>query len=173
MQKSFFLLVFVLVLLGFLASTSINMYNDMEQLKEDNQKLSSDLTQLRANYETISQERDRLKSNNTDLNNKFEALQTAYNAENQARLKAEADTEIYKGMMVNMMNNVPATSTLTCKSAEGQATSPENIFLSGIVPVGAGYLVLFAAVILFVAGKYHTRKNRKPENHLVYPYGFR
>jgi|GEM_PF-4934928 len=168
MQKAFYLLVFMPVLLGILIATSIYMFNDMEQLKVDNQRLSSDLAQLRGNYEAIAQERDGLKANYAELSNKFETLQTAYVAENQARLKAEADAAIYKGMMVNMMEAAPATSPLAYKPAEKQTTNPEKIFLSGIVPVGTGSLAFLGMVSVFMVVKHHIQKNKKSGRHLVY-----
>jgi len=161
MSKAFFILVFALVLLGFLISTTINMYNDMEQLKADNRKMLDEVTQLRSDYLVTAQERDTLKAEKAESNTKLIELQHAYTNEVQARLKAESDTAIYKGMMVDMINNAAATPKLSCTPPEEQATNPENLILSGIVPVGAGSLVILAMASLVVIIINHHRKHKK------------
>jgi len=48
MSRVILILIVALVLLGFLSAVTMNMRADMERLRAENQKLSSDLNQLRA-----------------------------------------------------------------------------------------------------------------------------
>lgn len=160
MSKAFFMSMFVLVLLGFLISTTINMYNEMVQIEAEYSKVTNELSQLRSNHETTLGERDALKAENTELETQLNQIQQAYTSEKQARLKAEADTAIYKGMLVDMMSKTPTseTSPISCTSTEVQAINSEEILHAGIIPVGAGsiagLLVSFAVSIMINSRRY-------------------
>lgn len=164
MQKAFFLLVTALVLLGFLISTTFNIYDEMTQLKTNNQKISIELTQLRADYETTTQERDKLKIENTALKAKLDELQQVYISENQARLKAEADTAIYKGMMVDMMSNIPTTASSSSSLTDEQVTTSKNITSSVMAPVGVSSLATLILTSFAVSVINQYRKHKKSAN---------
>jgi regulator of replication initiation timing len=154
-------LMLALVVLGFLASTTMNMYGDMKRLEAENQKLSHELGQLRSQYETIIPERDALLADNANLKSQFNAIQTAYLAENQARLKAESDVETYKGMVLNMANDGQAVSPAACAAVGPQVMNPEALVLSTIAPVGVSSLITLAVVGLIVAIINYSRKQKK------------
>lgn len=154
-------LMLALVALGFLASTTMNMYGDVKQLEAENQKLSHELGQLRAQKEAIVQERDALLTENANLEDQLNAMQTAYQAENQARLKAESDVETYKGMLLDTANNVQTVSPSACAPADQQTTMPEALLLSTIAPVGASSLITLAVVGLVVTMINYSRKQKK------------
>jgi regulator of replication initiation timing len=153
-------LMWALVALGFLASTTLSMYSDMKKLEAENQKLSHALSQLRSNNETILQESDTLRAENENLKYQFNAMQTAYLTENQARLKAEADLETYKGMVLHTNNNVQTGSPIACVPAERHTVKPEELLFSNIAPVGTSSLATLAMVGLIN----YSRKQRKLRN---------
>jgi regulator of replication initiation timing len=154
-------LMVALVALGFLASTTINLFSDMKQLEAENQKLSYELSQLHSQHEAIIQERDALLAENANLKDQFNAIQTAYLTENQARLQAEADVETYKGMILNMSNDVQTESLSTCVPVPHQARKPEELLLSGIVPIGASSLITLVGIGLIAAMINYFRKQKK------------
>ena len=161
MAKVILIVVLIPVLLGFLLSNTINMHGDMEQLKVENQTLSQELGQLRSQYQMLVQERDALLAENANLTYQFNTIHTAYLAENQARLQAEAYLETYKGMVVNMSSNVQTVSPLACVPAGQQARKTDELFLSTIAPVGASSLVTLAIVSIVVAMINDSRKQKK------------
>jgi regulator of replication initiation timing len=161
MSKALSMFILTLVLLGFLISTTVNMFGDMQQLTTENQKLSSEVTQLHANYETLVQERDTLKAENTELRTKLDAVQKVYVIENQARIKAESDVATYKKMMTNMVNNVQTLSPSICTQTEQQASYFGKVLSSDIVPLGAGSLVTLSIAILIVIRINHHRRHKK------------
>ena len=164
MSKAFFMLMFALVLLGFLMSTTMNMSSEIEQLKADNQKLAFELNQLRSGYEALAQENDALKVQNANLNSKFEALQTAYVTENQARLKAELELANYRSMVANMANNVQTTAPSICPPAPQQITNSDKLLSSELVPAGAASLVgLAMASLILILNNLH-RKQKKSKS---------
>lgn len=146
--KVIFSLMLPLVLLGFLSSTTMNMYGNMEQLKDENQKLSHELSQLRSNYQAVAQERDALRAEHENLKYQFNSIQTAYLTENQARLKAESDAATYKDMVFNLANHVQTGFPAACVPEEQQAIQPKpgEILLSNIAPLGAGSLIMLVVI---------------------------
>jgi hypothetical protein len=164
MAKVILILVMIPVLLGFLLSNTINMHGDLQQLKDENQRLSQELSQLHSYYGAIVQEHDALLTENANLNYQFNAIQTAYLTENQARLKAESELETYKGMVLNLPDNVQNISPLACGPGGQPARMPEELVLSTIAPVGAGSLVTLGIVCLVMAMIKHSRKQRKLRN---------
>lgn len=164
MAKVILILVLIPVLLGFLLSNTINMQGDMQQLKDENQKLSYELSQLRSQYQTLVQERNAVLAENGNLNYQFNAIQTAYLVENQARLKAEAEVETYKGMILNMSSNVQTVSHSACVPNGQQAIQTEELFLSTIAPAGASSFVTLAIVGLVVTMINHLRRQKKLRN---------
>ena len=161
MTKVISFLMLALVLLGFLGAITIIMHGDMEQLKVENQKLSRELSQLRSNYQTIVRERDEARTENASLNAQFNTLQTAYLAENQARLKAESDVATYKSMVINMAKNVQTVPSAACLPAEQQAVKPEELLLSNIAPISASSLITLAVAIVVVSMINHSRRQKK------------
>ena len=164
MVKVILILMLPLVFLGFLMSNTIDMHGEMQQLKVENQQLSHELSQWRSHYETMVQERDALLAENANLKYQFNAIQTAYLTENEARLKAESELETYKSMVLNLTNNTGAVSPAACVPVEGQAMQPEKLLLSAIVPVGASSLITLAVVGLVVAMINYSRKQKKLRN---------
>ncbi len=153
MLRATFILMFALVLLGFLISNSINMYNDLEALKAESQNTSRELEQLQSDYKALSEERDALNGKITNLNNKLSEVERAYAVEHQARLKAEGDSAIYKGMMSNMMGSNPSYSLKTCIPKEEQASAQNNQLLSGMLPVGASSIIGLLVVSLLLISR--------------------
>lgn len=164
MSQAISRLMWALVALGFLASTTMNMYGKMKKLEVENQKLAHELNQLRAQYETIVQERDALLAENANLKYQFNTIQTAYLTENQARLKAESDLETYKGMVLNMNNDVQTVFAATCTPTEKQAAKPEELLLSNIAPVGVSSLGVLTIAGLVVALIDYCQKHRRSRN---------
>lgn len=164
MAKVILILVLIPVLLGFLLSNTINMYGDMQQLKGENQKLSDELSQLRSHYQTLVQERDAVLAENGNLNYQVNAIQSAYLVENKARLKADAEVEAYKGMILNLANNGQTVSHSACVPDVQQGIQTEELLPSTIAPAGASSLVTLAIVGLVEAMINHLRKQKKLRN---------
>lgn len=163
MSKIFFFSMFVLILLGFLISTTITMYNDMAQIEAEYSKATTELSQLRSSYETTVDERDALLTENNTLKTQVKQIQQAYETEKQSRVKAEADTMIYKNMLADMMNKTQnaATSSLSCPTAQPQDQKAENVLYAGIIPVGAGSIVTIALLSLTASIAINSRKYKK------------
>ena len=164
MSNTFSRLMLALVLLGFLASTTMNMYGDLQQLKDENQKLSQELTQLRSNYGAVEQERNAMQAENADVHRQLDAFRNAYLSENQARLKAESDAANYKGMILNMAKNIQVVPPTVCLPAKQSAKRPEELLFSSIIPIGTGSLITLAMIGLVVALINHSRKQKKLRN---------
>jgi regulator of replication initiation timing len=156
MVKVISILVLIPVLLGFLLSNTMHMYGDLQQLQDENQKLSHELSQLRSNYGAIVEERDALLSENANLKYQFDAIQTAYLTENQARLEAEADLETYKGMVVKPAGSVQTVSSSACTPAV-----TDEVFLSMIAPMSASSLATLAIVGMVAAMINYARRQKK------------
>jgi regulator of replication initiation timing len=161
MVKVILILVLIPGLLGFLVSNTINMHGDLQQLQAENQKLSHELSQMRSHYGAMVQERDVLLAENANLRYQFDAIQTAYLTENQARLQAEADLETYKGMVLNLSNNAQTASAPACVPAGQQARMPGELLLSALAPVSLSSLFTLAIVGLIAAMINHSRKQKK------------
>lgn len=159
MLRATFILMFALVLLGFLISNSINMYNDLEALKAESQNTSRELEQLQSDYKALSEERDALNGEIANLNSKLSEVERAYVAENQARLKAEGDSAIYKGMMSNMMGANPSYSIKACVPQEKQASTQNNQLLSGILPIGTSSIIGLLVVSLLLISRQRTKSH--------------
>lgn len=163
MSKIFFLSMFALVLLGFLISTTINMYNDMIQIQTEYSETATELSQLRSSYEATVEERDALREENNALKTQVNQIQQAYETEKQSRLKAEADTTIYKGMLVDMMNKTSnaMTSSVSCPITEYQDQAAEDIIYAGIIPAGAGSIVTIVLLSLTASIAINSRRYKK------------
>ena len=167
MEKVIVVLVLILmpvlipILLGFLLSNTITMQGDMEQLKAENQNLSQELSQMRSEYQAMVQERDAVLAEYESLKYQFVSIQAAYLAENQARLKAEADVAAYQNMLIPVMGNVQTSLPSACLPAGEEAAQPEELLLSTIVPAGASSLLTLAAAGLVTAMIQHARRQKK------------
>lgn len=161
MAKVIFLLMSPLVLLGGLIYKTVDMHGEMQQLKVENQQLSHELSQLRSNYEKIAQEHSTVLAENANIKSQFNAMQTAYLAENQARLKAESEIETYKNLLLNQGDNMLASSPSACVPAEGQGMKPEQALLSTIAPVGAGSITTLVTLRVLAAIVNYSRKQKK------------
>jgi hypothetical protein len=162
MSKPISTLVFALVLLGFLIATTMFMYGDMEELKNENRELSGELKQLKSDYDATIHQRDTLKAENADLHSKLNLTQNAYIAENQARLKAESEAAIYKNMAVNMANNIQTSTELACTPMEKWAANSE-VLLSSAIPASTSSLITLTMVglVAYVTNRYQRRKKLK------------
>lgn len=94
MTKVFVFLILALILLGFLISTTFNIYEEMNRYKIENQKLMNENVQLRAFVESLRQEISILEIEKQELLKQLGVLEEAYLAEMRARLDAEKSTKI-------------------------------------------------------------------------------
>jgi cell division protein FtsB len=163
MSKAIFVLMLALVTLGFLASTTMNLYGDMEQLRAENQKLALELNQLRSSYDALAQENGALKTQKDDLLNQLGGLQAAYAAENQARLTAESELANYRSMVANMANTGQTKLSAICPSSQEQATKSVKLLSSEIVPAGAGTLagLVITSLILILINLHRRQKKSR------------
>lgn len=146
MSKALSILMLALVFLGFLISTTMNMYNDMEQMRAENQKLARELTQIQSAYEILVKEKDALVSENAGLNLRINALQNVYEEVNKARLRAEAEAASYQNMVANISNNVQTKTPPACTLQSQQSDGSEKFLVSSIIPIGAGSLITLVMV---------------------------
>ncbi len=160
MSKALFLLVIALVLLGFLMSTTMNMYDDLQQVRADNRRLAADLAQLQANYEAAIQERDALKAANSDYGSKLDQLQQAYDAEKQARVKAEADDGACRAF-VSKLAGGPQPGASASAASPAQTPDPGQQLRSSVLPIGASVLATLLIVFVALAGLRHYRMNAR------------
>jgi len=162
MSKSISTLVFALVLLGFLIATTMFMYRDMEATKNENQKLLTDLVQLKSDYEATIYQRDTLKTENADLLNKLGLAQSVYIEEHQARLKAESEVATYKSLAMNIANNIQTPAELAC-SATDNWTPNSRVLSSSIIPASTGSLITGTLVgfVAYITHYYQRRKRLK------------
>ncbi len=160
MYKALFLLVIALVLLGFLMSTTMNMYDEIQQARADNRRLAADLAQLQASYEAALQERDALKAANSDYGSKLDQLQVAYDTEKQARVKAEAENGACRAY-VSSMAATPQAGGSGGAAPQAEAPDPGQQLLSSVLPIGASVLATLLIAVLTLAGIRHYRMHAR------------
>lgn len=158
MSRTIFTFGLALVLLGFLASTTLNMYHNIEMLRAENQKISEALSQLSSEYKTIIQERDTLRNQNAELLKKNEMLQQDYVAENQSRLKAESDVAVLQTALDNITKESQVTVPLVHSQTEQQSTQSEGAYFTTVIPLTTGFAILGLGMI--VINHYRANKNR-------------
>ena len=155
MSRTVLILSFALVLLGFLASTTWNMYHDVEALRAENRKLSEALSQLSSEYKSIMQERDLLRSQNMELLKKNEMLQQAYIAENRARRKAETDLVTLQAALNHITKSGQGMPQTHAPESEQETIPTETLF-------GTGFVTVLATIGFgkFVIDQYRANKKR-------------
>ena len=155
MSRTIFMLSFALVLLGFLASTSMNLYADVEALRAENKRMFDALSQVGSQYNVVLQERDLLRNQSMELSKKIEILQQAYVTENQARVTAEIELTRLQSQLEELMRS-PQRVSESDGSTQPNPPLPEKISLTTILPIGTALFVLGA-----VLGMNQYRVNRK------------
>ncbi len=169
MSRTIMMLAFALVLLGFLASTTLNMYYDIETLRTENQKLSEALSRLSAEHKVITEERDMLRGQNEELLKKTEMLQQAYTTENQARFKAESDVAILQAMLNNMMQETQVTSPLADPQTEQQFMKSERDSFATVIPFGTGFVTILVGMIAINRHRVNKNLHKMPKQVRSFP----
>ena len=135
----------------------------MAQIQAEYSKATAELSQLSASYEVVAEERDTLMAENNALKTQVDQIQQAYETEKQTRVKAEADTAIYKGMLVDMMNKTKNTaiSSMSCPNIDTQNQTAEDAVYAGVIPVGAGSIATIILLSLTASIAINSRKYKK------------
>ena len=88
--KVLFTLILALIVLGFLASTSINLTTELVTVQSENEQWESKANQQQAEIDTLTAELNAVQAENSDLRNAILSLQSSLEIESAARNEAEA-----------------------------------------------------------------------------------
>lgn len=151
MSRIILIFFFSLIFLGFLMSTTLNLYSDIQDIKTENQRLMQEITVLRSSSEPVRRERDSLKKENEDLHNRLTSLEQVYASENKARLKAESEASTLRATLDDMVAR-PTSPSACSQSTSKDAKSANSISL------GVGFIAVASVVCVGVMGIIRVRR---------------